>query len=88
MTIRRKDSMSSISPRKLTPKEVRGKIVEEILNTETAYVQHLEDIVEVSIDRTREGACKECMCLRNTKGNSSSPWEQFGGSDNIGGGGN
>ena len=35
-------------PRKLSPSEVRAKVVEEILNTERDYVQHLEDIVEVS----------------------------------------
>ena len=35
-------------PRKLTPAEVRAKVVEEILNTERDYVKHLEDIIEVS----------------------------------------
>ena len=35
-------------PRKLTPSEVRSKVVEEILNTERDYVKHLEDIIEVS----------------------------------------
>lgn len=34
-------------PRKLTPSEVRSKVVEEILNTERDYVKHLEDIIEV-----------------------------------------
>ena len=48
MTIRRRDSIIA-APRKLTPKEVRGKIVEEILNTEKAYVQQLEDIIEVGV---------------------------------------
>jgi hypothetical protein len=46
MTIRRRDSVQSM-PRKLTPTEVRSKVVEEILNTERDYVKHLEDIVEV-----------------------------------------
>ena len=44
---RRKDSYSS-TPRKLTPTEVRSKVVEEILNTERDYVRHLEDIIEVN----------------------------------------
>ena len=48
MTIRRKDSAPNL-PRKLTPTEVRAKVVEEILNTERDYVRNLEDIVEVSI---------------------------------------
>ena len=48
MTIRRKDSAPSL-PRKLTPTEVRAKVVEEILNTERDYVHSLEDIIEVSI---------------------------------------
>ena len=43
---RRRDSVQSM-PRKLTPSEVRSKVVEEILNTERDYVKHLEDIVEV-----------------------------------------
>ena len=46
MTIRRRDSVSSI-PKKLSPSEVRAKVVDEILNTERDYVRHLEDIVEV-----------------------------------------
>ena len=46
MTIRRKDSAPDV-PKKLSPSEVRAKIVEEILNTERVYVQNLEDIVEV-----------------------------------------
>ena len=49
MTIRRKDSAPSL-PRKLTPTEVRSKVVEEILNTERDYVHNLENIIEV------------CMC--------------------------
>ena len=53
MTIRRKDSAPAL-PKKLSPPEVRAKIVEEILNTERDYVQHLEDIVEVR-GRGREG---------------------------------
>ena len=48
MTIRRKDSAPNL-PRKLTPTEVRAKVVEEILNTERDYVRNLEDIVEVSM---------------------------------------
>lgn len=47
MTIRKKDSSSSSLPKKLTPEEVRAKIVEEILGTERDYVKHLEDIIEV-----------------------------------------
>ena len=47
MTIRRRDTAPNI-PKKLSPSEVRAKVVEEILNTERDYVQHLEDIVEVS----------------------------------------
>ena len=43
---RRRDSVQSM-PRKLTPSEVRSKVVEEILNTERDYVKHLEDIIEV-----------------------------------------
>ena len=43
---RRKDSCPTM-PRKLTPTEVRSKVVEEILNTERDYVKHLEDIIEV-----------------------------------------
>ena len=46
MTIRRRDSIVGV-PRRLSSKEVRGKIVEEILNTEKDYVNHLEDIIEV-----------------------------------------
>ena len=46
MTIRRKDSAPSL-PRKLTPTEVRSKVVEEILNTERDYVHNLENIIEV-----------------------------------------
>ena len=46
MTIRRKDSAPSL-PRKLTPTEVRAKVVEEILNSERDYVHNLEDIIEV-----------------------------------------
>ncbi len=48
MTIRRRDSIV-MAPRKLSPKEVRGKIIEEILNTERDYVKHLEDIIEVGV---------------------------------------
>ena len=48
MTIRRKDSAPNL-PRKLTPTEVRAKVVEEILNTERDYVRNLENIVEVSM---------------------------------------
>ena len=48
MTIRRKDSAPNL-PRKLTPTEVRAKVVEEILSTERDYVHNLENIVEVSI---------------------------------------
>ena len=51
MTIRRKDSAGSL-PRKLTPTEVRAKVVEEILNTERDYVQNLENIVEVISEPT------------------------------------
>jgi len=57
MTIRRRDSIVA-APRKLSPKEVRGKIVEEILNTEKAYVQQLEDIIDVS------GVSVVCMFSR------------------------
>ena len=46
MTIRRKDSAPCL-PHKLTPTEVRAKVVEEILNTERDYVHNLEDIIEV-----------------------------------------
>lgn len=46
VTIRRKDTTPSV-PRKLSPKEVRAKVVEEILNTERDYVRNLEDIMEV-----------------------------------------
>ena len=46
---RRKDSCPSM-PRKLTPAEIRSKVVEEILNTEKDYVKHLEDIIEVRKD--------------------------------------
>ena len=47
MTIRRKDPSNSTLPEKLTPAQVRAKIVEEILSTERDYVKHLEDIIEV-----------------------------------------
>lgn len=47
MTIRRKDPSSSSLPVKLTPKQVRAKIIEEIISTERDYVKHLEDIIEV-----------------------------------------
>lgn len=46
LTIRRKDG-SNAEPKKLSPLEVRAKVVEEILNTERDYVTHLRDIVEV-----------------------------------------
>ena len=46
LTIRRKDGSNS-EPKKLSPLEVRAKVVEEILNTERDYVNHLRDIVEV-----------------------------------------
>lgn len=46
LTIRRKDG-SNAEPKKLSPLEVRAKIVEEILNSERDYVNHLRDIVEV-----------------------------------------
>ena len=46
LTIRRKDGSNSES-KKLSPLEVRAKVVEEILNTERDYVNHLRDIVEV-----------------------------------------
>ena len=46
---RRKDSCPSM-PRKLTPSEVRAKVVEEILNTERDYVKHLDDIIEVRVN--------------------------------------
>ena len=36
-------------PRRLTPVEIRARCIEEILNTEKVYVQHLKDIVEVYI---------------------------------------
>jgi Rho guanine nucleotide exchange factor 4 len=52
MTIRRKDSCPSL-PRKLTPTEVRSKVVEEILNTERDYVKHLEDIIEGFLKKCR-----------------------------------
>lgn len=45
-TIRKRDSGDL--PRHLTPSEIRAKCIEEILNTEKIYVQHLQDIVEVS----------------------------------------
>ena len=57
MTIRRKDSAPNL-PRKLTPTEVRAKVVEEILSTERDYVHNLENIVEVSIHAC---ACITCM---------------------------
>ena len=44
-TIRRNQQENA--PRKLSPQEVRAKVVEEILCTEKEYVQSLEDIVEV-----------------------------------------
>ena len=47
MTIRKKDSGDY--PRKLTPTQVRARCVKEILTTERDYVQHLEDIVQVSL---------------------------------------
>ncbi len=47
MTIRRKDTAPA-HPKKLSPAEVRAKVVEEVLNTERDYVRHLGDIVEVS----------------------------------------
>ncbi len=47
MTIRRKDPSSSSIPQKLTPEQVRAKIIEEIVSTERDYVKHLEDIIEV-----------------------------------------
>ena len=46
MTIRRRDSTPSL-PQKLSPEQIRAKIVEEIINTERVYVRHLEDIIEV-----------------------------------------
>lgn len=46
-TIRRNQQQSA--PRKLSPQEVRAKVVEEILCTEREYVQSLEDIVEVGM---------------------------------------
>ncbi|CAI8028598.1 Rho guanine nucleotide exchange factor 4 [Geodia barretti] len=52
MTIRRKDSCPSL-PRKLTPTEVRSKVVEEIINTERDYVKHLEDIIEGFLKKCR-----------------------------------
>lgn len=48
MTIRRKDPSESSLSVKLSPEQVRAKIVEEIVNTERDYVRHLEDIIEVS----------------------------------------
>lgn len=46
-TIRRNQQQNA--PRKLSPQEVRAKVVEEILCTEREYVQSLEDIVEVGM---------------------------------------
>ena len=49
-TIRRNQQENA--PRKLSPQEVRAKVVEEILCTEKEYVQSLEDIVEVGMATT------------------------------------
>ncbi len=56
MTIRRKDTAPP-QPKKLSPAEVRAKVVEEILNTERDYVRHLGDIVEVrgGVEKGEEG---------------------------------
>lgn len=51
MTIRRKDPSSSTLPQKLSPEQVRAKIIEEIISTERDYVKHLEDIIEVRTTR-------------------------------------
>lgn len=53
LTIRRKDGSNS-EPKKLSPLEVRAKVVEEILNTERDYVNHLRDIVEGYLQRCKE----------------------------------
>lgn len=61
MTITKR-SVSDFPHKKLSSIEIRGKCIEEILTTEKEYVQHLEDIVEVS-DRQ---ACigRQCMYVR------------------------
>ena len=46
-TIRRNQQENA--PRKLSPQEVRAKVVEEIFSTEREYVESLEDIVEVGM---------------------------------------
>lgn len=46
-TIRRNQQENA--PRKLSPHEVRSKVVEEIFSTEREYVGSLEDIVEVGV---------------------------------------
>jgi hypothetical protein len=48
-TIRRNQQESA--PRKLSPQEVRAKVVEEILNTEREYIRSLEDITEGYLQR-------------------------------------
>ena len=47
MTFTKRDSCEF--PRQQTPVEIRAKCIEDILNTEKVYVQHLKDIVEVYI---------------------------------------
>jgi hypothetical protein len=57
MTIRRKDPSSSSIPVKLSPEQVRAKIIEEILSTEQDYVKHLEDIIEVCTNDPYTSLC-------------------------------
>lgn len=54
MTITRRESVSDF-PRKLTPAQIRARCVQEILTTERDYVQHLEDIIEVTSNNYNNG---------------------------------
>ncbi|XP_019852562.1 PREDICTED: uncharacterized protein LOC100640581 isoform X2 [Amphimedon queenslandica] len=51
-TIRKRDSGDL--PRSLLPSQIRAKCIEEILNTERVYVQHLKNIVEGFLYPCRE----------------------------------